>query len=59
GKPFAFSLPSISDSLDNAKKFSNVQKIMHKQRILYFFSISDAARSLSLLCDYSEYLQSH
>ena len=59
GKPFAFSLPSISDSLDNAKKFSNVQKIMHKKRILYFFSLSDAARSLSLLCDYSEYLQSH
>jgi len=58
GKPFAFSLPSISDSLDSAKKFSNVQKILHKQRILYFFSLSEAARSLSLLCDYSEYLQS-
>ncbi|MBY9017264.1 MAG: CoA-binding protein [Candidatus Lokiarchaeota archaeon] len=59
GKPFAFSLPSISDSLDVAKKFSNVQKILHKQRVLYFFNLSEAARSLSLLCDYSEYLQSH
>jgi len=59
GKPFAFSLPSISDSLDSAKKFSNVQKILHKERILYFFSLSDAARSISLLCEYSEYLQSH
>jgi len=58
GKPFAFSLPSISDSLDSAKKFSNVQKILHEQRILYFFSLSEAARSLSLLCDYTEYLQS-
>ncbi|MHA1669188.1 MAG: CoA-binding protein [Promethearchaeota archaeon] len=59
GKPFAFSLPSISDSLEIAKKFSNVQKVLHKQRILYFFSLSEAAKSLSLLCDYSEYLCSH
>lgn len=58
-KPFAFSLPSISDSLDSAKKFSNVVKILHKQRVLYFFSLSDAARSISLLCDYSEYLRLH
>ena len=59
GKPFAFSLPSISDSLDVAKKFSVVQKILDEQRVLYFFSLSEAARSLSLLCDYSEYLRSH
>ena len=59
GKPFAFSLPSISDSLDIAKKFSTVQKILHEQRVLYFFSLSEAARSFSLLCDYSEYLRLH
>jgi acyl-CoA synthetase (NDP forming) len=57
-KPFAFCLPSIADSLDLAKKFASVQKLLHKQRALYFFSLRDAARSISLLCDYVDYLKS-
>lgn len=57
-KPFAFSLPSISDSLELAKKFANVQKLLHQQRALYFFSLRDAAKSISLLCDYTDYLKS-
>ena len=57
-KPFAFCLPSIADSLDLAKKFASVQKLLHKQRALYFFSLRDAARSISLLCDYLDYLKS-
>ena len=57
-KPFAFCLPSISDSLDLAKKFASVQKLLHKHRVLYFFSLRDAARSISLLCDYLDYLKS-
>ena len=58
-KPFAFCMPSIADSSELAKQFSPVKEILHKERILYFLSLRDAAKSLSLYCDYIEYLKSH
>lgn len=58
-KPFAFCLPSIADSLEIAQRFSPAKKVLHQERILYFFSLKEAARSFSHLCDYSEFLKSH
>jgi acetyl-CoA synthetase (ADP-forming)/acetyltransferase len=57
-KPFVFCMPSIADSSELAKQFSSVKKVLHKERVLYFFSLRDAAKSLSLYCDYIEYLKS-
>ncbi|MBA7675334.1 hypothetical protein ES703_83565 [subsurface metagenome] len=55
-KPFAFCLPSIADSIELAKKFNSVKKNLHKNRVLYFFSLKEAAKSISLFCDYCDYL---
>jgi len=57
-KPFAFCLPSISDSLELAQRFSSAKKILHKERVLYFFSMREAAISFSFLCDYVDFLKS-
>jgi len=57
-KPFMFCLPSIADSSELAARFSTVRKILHKERVLYFFSLRDAAKSISLYCDYIEFLNS-
>jgi acyl-CoA synthetase (NDP forming) len=58
-KPFAFCLPNIADDAILAKRFDSAKKLLHKKRVLYFLSLRDAARSISLLCDYQEYLRSH
>jgi acyl-CoA synthetase (NDP forming) len=58
-KPFMFCLPSIADSSELAQRFSTVKKILHEDRVLYFLSLRDAAKSLSLYCDYIEFLESH
>ena len=57
-KPFMFCLPSIADSSELAARFSTVRKILHVERVLYFFSLRDAANSISLYCDYVEFLNS-
>jgi len=57
-KPFMFCLPSIADSSELAARFSTVRKILHKERVLYFFSLRDAAKSISLYSDYVEFLNS-
>ncbi|MFX0072247.1 MAG: CoA-binding protein [Candidatus Hermodarchaeota archaeon] len=58
-KPFLFCLPSIADSFELAKKFNSAQKILNKNRQLYFLNLRDAAKSISLFCDYIDYLKSH
>ncbi len=58
-KPFAFCMPSIADSSELAQQFSTVKKLLHEERVLYFLSLRDAAKSLSLYCDYIEFLKSH
>lgn len=58
-KPFAISFPSISDSFELSKRFSSVKEILHQNRILYYFSLKEAATSISLYCDYIDYLISH
>lgn len=58
-KPFAFCLPSIADSFEAAKDFKTPKKVLNKKRQLYFLDLRDAANSLSLFCDYAEYLKSH
>ncbi len=58
-KPFAFCLPSISDDINLAKRFNAVKKLLHKKRVLYFLSLRDAAKSISFLCDYIDFLKSH
>jgi len=58
-KPFMFCLPSIADSIELAQRFSTVKKILHEERILYFLSLRDAAKSISLYCDYIEFLKSN
>ena len=58
-KPFMFCLPSIADSSELAQRFSTVKNILHEERVLYFLSLRDAAKSLSLYCDYIEFLESH
>ena len=57
-KPFMFCLPSIADSMELAQRFSTVKKILHDERVLYFLSFRDAAKSVSLYCDYNEFLNS-
>jgi acyl-CoA synthetase (NDP forming) len=58
-KPFAFCLPSLADSIELVKKFNRAKKLLHKGRVLYYLSLRDAAKSMSLLCDYRDYLISH
>ena len=58
-KPFLFCLPSVADSIELAKKFNKVRKLLNKYRQLYFLSFRDSANSISLFCDYAEYLKSH
>ncbi|MFX1302312.1 MAG: CoA-binding protein [Promethearchaeota archaeon] len=57
-KPFAFCLPNIADDSNLVKRFSSAKKLLHNKRVLYFLSLRDAARSISLLCDYIEFLKS-
>jgi len=57
-KPFAFCLPNLADDSVLAKRFNSAKKLLHKKRVLYFLSLRDAARSISLLCDYSEFMKS-
>ena len=57
-KPFAFCLPNISDDNDLAKRFNSSKKLLHKNRVLYFFSLRNAAKSISSLCDYVEFKES-
>ena len=57
-KPFMFCLPSIADSSELAARFSTVRKILHNERVMYYFSLRDAAKSISLYCDYIEFLNS-
>jgi len=57
-KPIIFCFPSIADSIETAKKFNTLKKILNKRRALYFLSLRDAASSLSSFCDYYEYFQS-
>ena len=58
-KPFVFCMPSIADSSELARQFSIVKKILHKERVLYFLSLRDAAKSISLYCDYIEFITKH
>ena len=58
-KPLIFCIPSVADSLLIAKKFNRVRKILNKRRAPYFLSFRDAANSISLLCDYAEFLRAH
>jgi acyl-CoA synthetase (NDP forming) len=58
-KPFVFCLPSIADSIELARQFNKIKKSIHKNRVLYFFSLKEAAKSLSFFCDYSDYLKTH
>jgi len=58
-KPFAFCLPSLADSVDLAKRFNIAKKIIHKERVLYYFSLRDAANSVSKICDYVDYLNAY
>jgi acetyltransferase len=57
-KPFAFSLPNIADDKDLSKRFNSAKKLLHKKRVLYFLSLRNAARSISLLCNYIDFLKS-
>ncbi|MFX1308825.1 MAG: CoA-binding protein [Promethearchaeota archaeon] len=58
-KPYAFCLPNLADDSGLAKRFNSAKKFLHKKRVLYFLSLRDAARSISLLCNYVEFLKSH
>jgi acetyltransferase len=58
-KPLAICLPNIADSLELSQRFSTTKKILHKERFLYYFHLRDAANSLSLYCNYIDYLKSH
>ncbi|MFX0001955.1 MAG: CoA-binding protein [Candidatus Hodarchaeota archaeon] len=58
-KPFAFCLPNLADDGALAKRFNSAKKLLHKKRVLYFLSLRDAARSISLLCDYVDFLNTH
>ncbi len=57
-KPFVFCLPSLADSADLVNKFDRAKKVLHRARSLYFFSLREAAKSISHLCVYAEYLHS-
>ncbi|MFW9820117.1 MAG: CoA-binding protein [Candidatus Thorarchaeota archaeon] len=56
-KPFAFCLPNLADDSALAKRFNSAKKLLHKKRVLYYLSLRDAAKSLSFLCDYMEFLK--
>ncbi len=56
-KPFVFCLPDIVDAIKLAKRFKVAKKVLHKNRLLYFLSFKNAARSLSLFCDYAHFLK--
>ncbi|MFX1497816.1 MAG: CoA-binding protein [Promethearchaeota archaeon] len=56
-KPFIICLPNIADSLELSQRFATVKKTLHKERILYFFTLRDAANSVSLFCNYIDYLR--
>jgi len=56
-KPFAFCLPNLADDSALAKRFNSAKKLLHKKRILYYLSLRDAAKSLSYLCNYVEFLE--
>jgi acyl-CoA synthetase (NDP forming) len=55
-KPLVICMPSISDSIKLAQRFSSAKKHLHKNKILYYFNLRNAAKSLSLLCDYVDFL---
>jgi acetyltransferase len=57
-KPFAFCLPNIADDNDLAKRFNSSKKLLHKNRVLYYFSLRNAAKSISSLCNYVEFKKS-
>ncbi len=57
-KPIIFCFPSIADSIETAKKFHKLKKMLNRRRALYFLSLRDAAKSISSFCDYYEYIQS-
>lgn len=56
-KPIIICMPSISDSIEIAQRFSSAKKHLHENRILYYFNLRDAARSISLFCDYANFLR--
>jgi acyl-CoA synthetase (NDP forming) len=56
-KPYSLIMPSIADSEEIAQRFSIVKKTLHKKRVLYYLSTRDAARSISLYCDYTDYIR--
>ncbi|MHA1273084.1 MAG: CoA-binding protein [Promethearchaeota archaeon] len=56
-KPMAFCTPALQDSAELVKRFEKSKKILHKNRVLYFFSLRDSAISISKLCDYADYLR--
>ncbi|MFW9825972.1 MAG: hypothetical protein ACFFE4_23740, partial [Candidatus Thorarchaeota archaeon] len=57
-KPFAFCMPSLADSGGLANRFNVAKKYLHRDRILYFLSLRDAASSFSHYCDYIDFLKS-
>jgi acyl-CoA synthetase (NDP forming) len=58
-KPYALCLPSLADSIDLTKRFSIIKKVLHDNRMLYYFSMRDAASCFAKLCNYIEYRRSH
>ncbi len=56
-KPFLFCLPSIADSIELASRFERSKKVLHEHRVLYYLSLRDAAKCLSSLCNYSDFLR--
>jgi acetate---CoA ligase (ADP-forming) len=56
-KPLVICMPSISDSIELAQRFSSAKKYLHQKRILYYFNLRDAAKSLSLFCDYADFIR--
>ena len=58
-KPFAFCLPNIADDLIVAKRFQKGKKLLHRERVLYYLTLREAAKSISHLCNYAEFLKTH
>ncbi len=58
-KPLAICLPSIADEAALGTRFEHGKKALHKERVLYYQTLKEAAKSLSLLCDYADYLRAH
>jgi len=58
-KPFAFCLPNLADDKNLAKRFNSAKKLLHKTRVLYFLSLRDAAKSISLFCNYIDFLKAN